>query len=208
MWHYATPYFAPKLTRLRQPDWLSAAVYSEAIQMPLQSGTYVETAAHVDPAGKAIAELPLDRTVLVDAIAIQLDAGKGARIERQALEDAVHRVCAPPYSGKALLVGTGWSDLWFEAEFVDGGPFFSDAAIDFVIQQEFGVLGGDFPRFDNPNAPTGHLYRLFASDAVLIAPLFGMAQLGNSTGRLIAAPLFIKNASATPVRAIWVPNAR
>jgi kynurenine formamidase len=204
MWHYADPYFAPVLSEIRQPDWLDDVIYSEAISMPLQTGTYIETAAHVDASRERIDEVPLERTVLVPAITVQVPAGRGGCIDRGPLEQLVKSVTPPPYAGMALLVGTGWSARWDEEDYVSDGPYFSPGAIEFVVEAGFGILGGDFPRFDNPAAPTGHLRRLFETEALLLAPLYGLDRVGNAAGSLIAAPLRIENASATPVRAVWV----
>lgn len=206
MWHYADPYFAPVLSEIRQPDWLDDVIYSEAISMPLQTGTYIETAAHVDASRERIAEVPLERTVLTPAIAVQVRAGRADCIERGPLEKLVSVVAPPPYAGMALLVGTGWSARWDEDDYVTDGPYFSPAAIEFVVEAGFGILGGDFPRFDNPNSPTGHLRRLFETEALLLAPLYGLERVGNAVGSLIAAPLRVENASATPVRAVWMSN--
>ena len=203
MWHYPFPYFAPEMSQIDQPTWLENAVYSEAISMPLQTGTYIETAAHVFPERERINEVALERTVLVRAIAVQVDGGRNGCISRRHLEPAVRNIADPPYVGMALVVGTGWSDMWDSELYVSDGPFFSEDAIEFVMESNFGILGGDFPRYDNPQAPTGHLQRLFGTETLLLAPLYNLRTVGNSTGLLIAAPLKIDGASATPVRAIW-----
>jgi arylformamidase len=203
MWHYPAPYFGPELSQIDQPTWLDNAVYSEAISMPLQTGTYIETAAHVFPERERISEVALERTVLVRAIAVQFDAGRHGCISRQALERAVRDVAAPPYAGMALVVGTGWSELWDDDTYVSDGPFFSEDAIEFVMEHDFGILAGDFPRYDNPYSPTGHLQRLFGTDTLLLAPLYNLRAVGPATGLLIAAPLNVEGGSASPVRAIW-----
>lgn len=204
MWHYGAPYFSPELEMLAQPEWLESAIYSEAVRMPLQTGTYLETAAHVFRDRERIGEIPLERTVLVPAVAVQLGCGPRESIQRQVLERAVSEVLAPPYEGVALLVGTGWDKMWEDPAFVDNGPFFSEDAIEYVVEMGFGILGGDTARFDNPDAPTGHLYKLFSTDALLLAPLYNLGEVGNAVGWLIAAPLKMEGASASPVRAVWV----
>jgi len=207
MWHYAAPYFEPRLGVLPQPPWLADPIYSEVIEMPLQSGTYLETAAHVDPERERIPDVALERVVLVPAIAVRVQAGRLAAVDRDEVEQAVRAVAAPPYTGFALLIGTGWSERWAEEDFVGDGPYLTEAVIDFVVEERFGILGGDFPRFDNPRDPSGHLHKLFATSTLLLAPLYDLAQLGDRSGRLIAAPLRIDGASATPVRAVWVSGA-
>lgn len=206
MWHYANPWFAPVLTKMEQPPGIERPVYSEILEMPLLTGTYLETAAHLDPAGEPVSEVSLERCVLVPAMAVQLESGPGARIDRSAVEEVVRGLGPPPYSGRALLLGTGWSARWFDDDFVDGGPHLTEALIEFVVEEGFSVLGGDFPRFDHPLSPPRLVHRLFAAGALVLAPLYDLGRVGNAVGQLIAAPLRIEGASASPVRAVWLQH--
>lgn len=204
MWSYAPPYFGPIVTKIDSPEWVQYPVYSESINMPLQTGTYIETAAHVDPDRELVADLPIEQTVLVSAIAVQIPTAPRAGVSRESLEQAVAAVAAPPYDGMALLVSMGWSDHWESADYTLDCPYFDSEAVDFVIEGNFGILGADTPRFDCPEAPTGHLRRLFKTEALILGPLGDLTRLGNALGWLIAAPLPVESACATPTRAVWV----
>jgi kynurenine formamidase len=204
MWHYAAPYFKPEIYQLPPVEWLAEPVYSEAVHLPLQTGTYVESVAHVDPTGIAVSDVALERTVLLPSICVQVGKGPEEAIGGDELREAVGRVGSGPWAGFGLLVSTGWDTHWDDDDYLTRCPYFDDDAIDFVIEEKFSLLGGDSARFENPAAPTGHLRRLFAADVLLLAPLCHLGDLGSSFGHVIAPPLPIRGISASPVRAVWV----
>jgi kynurenine formamidase len=206
MWDYGAPYFTPKVWSLDFQAWEGGPIYAEAVSMPLQSGTYLETAAHVFPTRERLGQLPIERTVLVPSICIYNAVGPRSALTAAMIEPLVRQVADPPYKGKALLIGTGWSSHWRDADFLTECPYLSEDAIDFVLEHDFAILGGDTPRYDNPYSPTGHLFRFFESETLLLAPLYNLEAVGNQAGWLIAAPLHISDISASPVRAVWLGN--
>jgi arylformamidase len=204
MWSYSPPYFGPIVTPIASPEWVPYPVYSEAISMPLQTGTYIETAAHVDPNRERVGDLPIQQTVLVSAICVQTPAAAKEGVTRERLERAVAQVSAPPYEGLALIVSMGWSRFWESSVFTTDCPYFTSEAMDFVIESGFGIVGADTPRFDNPDKPTGHLNRLLQTPALILGPLSNLEAVGSGEGWLIAAPLNIASVCASPTRAVWV----
>jgi arylformamidase len=205
MWSYAEPYFPPQISAIASPAWSAREIHQQAIAMPLQTGTYLETAAHVFPDRELVAEVALERTVLLPSVCVQVPAEAGQPIEAEGLRQALDRLDpAPSLRGTGLLVGTRWGQRWQAPEFVTDGPFFAPDAIDLVVSAGVGLLGADLPRFDDPRNPTGHLTRFFETDALLLAPLQGLERIGDARGRIIAAPLRIGGVCASPVRAVWV----
>ncbi|MFY1693258.1 cyclase family protein [Plantactinospora sp. WMMB782] len=204
MWHYPDPYFAPEIFDLPPVSWLTEPVYSEAVRMPLQTGTYVETAAHVRPDGVRLDDVPLARTVLLPAVCVQVPKGPGEPVRAREVRRVLDNIGPGPWDGYGLLISTGWGTHWDEPDYLDACPYFDDDVIDEVLAQRFSLLGGDTPRFENPAAPSGHLRRFFRSDALLLAPLANLGAVGSNSGHLIAAPLPIRRISASPVRAVWV----
>lgn len=205
MWHYADPYFPPEVYALPAVDWLPEPIYSEAMHMPMQTGTYVETAAHVRKDAVRLDAVGLERTVLLPSVCVQIPKGSGESIGAAELSTALGRLGSPGrWTGMGLLVSTGWGDQWDEPGYIDNCPYFEDDAIDVVLTQQFSLFGGDSPRFENPTAPSGHLRRFFTSDALLLAPLAHLTEVGDAVGHLIAAPLSITDISASPVRAVWI----
>ena len=66
-------------------DYLS---YSQAVYTPVQSSTYLETAAHMYPASIKVADLPLDR-LFTEAVVLQLPLGPREAITSAAIQRAL-----------------------------------------------------------------------------------------------------------------------
>lgn len=205
-WHYPPPYFAPRVRSLPSPDWSAAEIHQQAVDMPMQSGTYLETAAHAYPERELVEDLPLARTAMLPSVCVGVDAQPGSGIDAARLKRSIDRVCGTrSLDGAGLLVATGWSAHWFDDDFLTAGPFFTPDAIEHVLELRVSLLGADLPRFDDPQQPTGHLRRFFATPTLMLAPLYRLEYIVGSAGWLTAAPLRLAGVCASPVRAIWIP---
>lgn len=204
MWSYGDPYPTPQIAQIPPPDWLEYPVYSQTVSMAVQSGTYLETAAHMDPARISIDRLPLERCYHIPAVALWLPRGANQPVTAGDLERASREQKVPVQSGDALLIGTGWDSHWNDADYVTDPPYFSADAIDWVLERQFSLLGADTPRYDSPHTPQNFFPKFFSGEILLLAPLVNMAQVGSGRGRLTALPLKIEGACASPVRALWM----
>jgi arylformamidase len=204
MWSYGDPYPAPRLEEIPPPDWLDYPVYSQTVSMAVQTGTYLETAAHMDPTRLTIDQLPLERCYLVDGICLWIPRAAGQPIEAADLDAACDAAGVQPRPRDVLLVGTGWDRRWHAPDFVQNPPYFSSAAIDWVLAHDFSLLGADTPRYDSPHHPQNFFPRFFEHDILLLAPLVNLDQVQSPRGKLIALPLKLHKACASPVRALWI----
>ena len=172
--------------------------------MPMQSGTYIETAGHVFPDQITTAQIPLERTVLLPSYCLQMPTVANGKITRAMIVDALKRIGSPSLDGKGLIISTGWFKHWFESDFMTEGPYFSADVMEFMVESKVSLFGSDMPAWDSPSEPTGHLLTFFKSNALMLAPLYGTDQITEGAGQLIAIPLAIEGTSASPVRAVWV----
>lgn len=207
MWAYGEPYPTPRIEQIPPPDWLDYPVYSQTVTMAVQTGTYLETAAHMDPDRMTIDELPLARCFGVAGICLFVPREADQAIEAGHLIAACDAAGVSPQPGDVLLVGTGWDQQWHAPHYVHTPPYFSGDAIDWVLEQDFSLLGADTPRFDSPANPQNFFPRFFARDILLLAPLVNLQQVPPGRGRLYALPLKLHKACASPVRALWQPDA-
>lgn len=204
MWSYDAPYPVPRIEQIPPPDWLAYPVYSQTVHMAVQTATYLETAAHMDRNAITIDRLPLERCYMVDAVCLWVPRGADQPILPDDL-DAAYRAAGvdlPPRT--ALLIGTGWDKQWSQPDYVTHPPYFSAAAIDWVLDHDCSLLGGDTPRYDSPHDPQNFFPKFFRHDILLLAPLINLDQVRRPHGRLIALPLRIVDACASPVRALWI----
>ena len=204
MWSYGDPYPAPSITQIPPPDWLDYPVYSQTVAMAVQSGTYLETAAHMDQSRMPIDQLPLERCYQIDAVALWIPRGANEAISAANLQSVLERSSLTLHAGDALLIGTGWDAQWHAPNFVTDPPYFLAEAIDWVLDHKVALLGADTPRYDSPRNPQNFFPKCFQRDILLLAPVINLAQVGNSRGKLTTLPLKIKDACASPVRALWI----
>ena len=203
MWSYGDPYPAPRVEQIPPPDWLEYPVYSQTVSMAVQSGTYLETAAHMDPERMTIDHLPLERCHDLPGVALWLPREANEPISAADLAVALAAAGTELRPGDALLVGTGWDQQWHQPNFVTDPPYFLNDAIDWVLDHRVSLLGADTPRYDSPHDPQNFFPRFFQHDILLLAPLVNLAQVQQPRGTLTALPLKIKDACASPVRALW-----
>ncbi|MEZ4621630.1 MAG: cyclase family protein [Caldilineaceae bacterium] len=170
MWSYGDPYPAPQITPIPPPAWLDYPVYSQTVSMAVQSGTYLETAAHMDQERMPIDQLPLARCYQIDAVALWMPRGANAAISAADLQSTLDASGLALQPGDALLVGTGWDAQWYAPNFVTDPPYFLADAIDWVLDHELALLGGDTPRYDSPHHPQNFFPKFFQSDILLLAP--------------------------------------
>lgn len=204
MWSYGDPYPAPRIEQIPPPAWLDYPVYSQTVSFAVQSGTYLETAAHMDRSRMPIDQLPLARCYLIDAVALWIPKAANEAITVADLEEAERRHGVTVRPGDALLVGTGWDKQWYAPTYVTDPPYFLAAAIDWILERQVTLLGGDTPRYDSPHHPQNFFPKFFQNDILLLAPLVNMDQVQQPRGKLVALPIKIKDACASPVRALWI----
>ena len=204
MWSYGAPYPAPRIEQIPPPDWLAYPVYSQTIHMAAQTATYLETVAHMDPSRMTIDQLPLERCYLVESLCLWIPRDAGQPIRPEDLEEACRAIGDSPRPRDALLIGTGWDKQWSAPNYVTHPPYFTAAAIDWVLDHDCSLLGADTPRYDSPHHPQNFFPTFFAHDILLLAPLVNLDQIRTPRGKLIALPLKIKGACASPVRALWL----
>lgn len=200
MWTYGTPY-APFLTEQIPPvDWVAYPTYSQNISLCVQTGTYLETAAHLFPGMRTIDELEPQDLFLETHLIELIPKGPGEMITG----DEVGALAGDIPAGAAVLVCTRWGSRWDDPRFLADSPWFSADAMDRILSLRPALVGADLPRWDNLGEPQGFFERFFRQDVLLLAPLMNLERWGARTGKLIVFPLPIRGASASPTRAMLV----
>lgn len=199
MWSYCPEYPGAETSELPHPAFLPPEypVYLQEFVIGGQTGTYIETKAHVDPSAEPVTALPLDefyRPVVV------IDAGEKRACEPVILEDIKHAEgCIRP--GDAVLIRAGWDAKWDDPDYVEGSPYIDCEAALWLIDRQIGLLGSDFPRFDDVSALQFPWAEFWDRVNLLLAPVTNLTGLSGRCGRLLAFPLKIRGACSTPCRA-------
>jgi arylformamidase len=200
MWTYGLPYEPFRIEQVPPVDWVAYPTYSQNISMNVQTGTYLETGAHMFPEMRTIDRLRPDELFL-DAYILHLSTkGPKEPIRAEELLPLTERIP----EGSAILVCTEWGRNWEDPRFLADSPYFSAAAMDYILSLKPALVGADLPRWDNLDDPPGFFERFFRQDVLLLAPLMNLEQFERSIGRLIVLPLRIRGACASPARAVLV----
>lgn len=202
MWSYCPEYPGAEISELPHPAFLpdDYPVYLQRFVIGGQTGTYIETRAHVDQTTEPVSDVPLDQFWRP---AVVLDVGHKNARAAITLADVEH-AGGQLRPGDAALIRTGWDAKWDDADFVEGSPYISREAALWLIDRGIGLLASDFPRFDNPSEMQFPWAEFWDRVNLLLAPVTNLQGLSGRCGHLCAFPLKIRGACSTPCRAALI----
>ena len=201
MWSYSSVWPGAAITECPHPPEFSDEykVYCQKFAIGGQSGTYIETKAHVDRSATPVSECPIGDFAMNAVILRVHDHQHDAPIRREELEGAGATI----RPDDAVIISTGWDVHWDEPKrFLDAGPCVSREAALWLFSHRIRCLAADFPRFDNISAPCFPWPEFWKSVPYLLAPLCNVYRESFVRARLFAFPLKIRGAMGTPVRAV------
>lgn len=178
---------------------------SRKVVLGTHTGTHVDAASHFIPGGRSVDRIPLSMLV-GEATVVDLSNGGGCREItvtdlRQALRGRTIR---------RVVVRTGWSSHWNRSDYYSGYPYFSTAAIRWLLRRGLKLLALDTPSPDNPQHKRGSRVDspnhkiLLGAGVVLVEYLCNLDQVRAHTIEFIALPLRIRNADGAPARCIAI----
>ena len=168
------------------------------------TGTYVETSQHKLATDRLLSDFELSafmrlcKVVSVDAKAetpIALSHFQAALVEGEITVEA----------NDALIVATGWGMNHRDPGYVCECPFFDSKLVDWLADQQLGLLGVDTPVIDNAREPFQAVQRLFEAtpEMLLMAPLvIDPTRIPTGTYFLSAAPLNVESVSGSLCRPV------
>lgn len=199
MWSYCPEYPGAEIDELPHPAFLPEdyPVYLQKFVIGGQTGTYIETKAHVDKSAVLVTELPLESFRLPLVV---IDVGAKKSNEPVTLADVEH-AGVQIRLGDAVLISTGWDREWDEPDFIESSPYISRDAALWLSDRNIALLGSDFPRFDLLCAMQFPWPEFWERVDLLLAPVTNLQGLSGRCGTLLAFPMKIRGACATPCRA-------
>lgn len=205
MWSVCDEYPGAEISELPQPAFLNGrySVFCRKFVIGGQTGTYIETRAHVDRSAPPLSAHSAEE-FFFDCRIIRLDRKKP--LEKISLEEVEAR--SPKIErGAAVLLNAGWDERWVDRDFVAASPYISKEAGLWLIQKGIRLLGSDFPRFDNPARPEFPWEVFWEKVPFLMAPVVNLSEVSNDIVRLVALPLKIEGAEAAPARAVVIEDS-
>jgi kynurenine formamidase len=211
MWYYGEPYLdlpvgPVDIHQVDMPEPYRGSLFMDYVSMASQTGTYLETAAHAVAGRETIEQVPLERVWMVPTVVIHTPTGEGEKVTLDAAHRALARDGLTIEAGDAVLIHTGWDTVWREPErFLDRPPYVSRDLWFWIMDQQPSIMGADTPRADSPRDPQGFFERFFRTDILLLAPVVNLDKVsGARKPKLVATPLALSGACASPVRAVLI----
>lgn len=170
------------------------------IDMPANTGTYIDSPFHRYAEGRDLANMPLESVVHLDGVVCRVKKEDRA-VGSEAFEDV-------EISGKAVLVETGWSRYWGKEQYFENHPFLTRNAADFLSSNGAVLVGIDSLNIDDTDDPYRPVHSiLLDAEIPIIEHMCNLALLPDSGFVFHAAPVKIHNFGTFPVRAYGVVNA-
>ena len=208
VWSYGDPFPEFDMRPLPQPEWVETRVWCDIFEgMNSQTGTYLETPAHLLGPEKSynLEDVDVARLVDIPAVLLKLDPGmhvpgRRARITRAMLEEALGG--RPVGRESALILSCGWGPRWFEPDYLDGSPYLSREAMEWIVEKRPFLLGADLPRWENLERPEGIFPMFYAADILMLGPLVIPQDIPDGALTLTALPIRVTGTCCAPCRAI------
>lgn len=165
-----------------------------SINTTVHVGAHVDAPSHYSAGGKTMQERPLD-LYLGKAQVLRVDLPRGERIRVSHLQGAV--IQAP-----RVLFHTGSfpnPDKW-------NGDFnaLSDELVEYLARRQVKLVGIDTPSIDPADDKTLESHHAVLRNDMAILEGIVLAHIPDGTYTLMALPLPLKDADASPVRAVLI----
>lgn len=173
-----------------------------AMTARLHHGTHVDAPEHFVKGGEQISDLELGKFIGPAVIADVRSVGPGAAI---GVDDLVSAIQPGYVEGDRLLIRTDWTDHYGEPDYMEGSPYLSLEAIEWCSDTCFPLVGLDFAHTKDPSGAPGLYYttrRFCETDVVTMGYVKNLAAVVHQRVLLIALPLALQGAEASPVRAV------
>jgi len=195
----------PSMAVLRWTTHEVQGFAAEVIHLATHTGTHVDAPYHFNPDGSRIHEVGLSRLV---GEAVLIDLGEKpplSLISAEELKTCFEKVCYE--SGNIVLIRTGWVRMVGRAEYLTMNPGLSSDAADYLLKQGVASVGLDTPNLDQAQASDFPAHKTLLKRGVPIIENLANLDLIRSPKFLFAgAPLKIRGASGSPIRAVAIIN--
>jgi arylformamidase len=170
-----------------------AEFYLGKVDMPGNTGTYLDAPFHRHREAADLAALPLDRVANLPGVVVHApDANAPVEIDLE--PDRIQ--------GRAVLVRTGWDGRWGTDAYWEADPYLSEATLDALVQGGAALVGVDFNNVDDTTDPARPAHtRLLGAGIPIVEHLTNLGALPDQGFRFFAVPPRIVRGASFPVRA-------
>lgn len=164
------------------------------VEMPGNTGTYLDSPFHRYADRADLADVPLDRLVDLPGIVVDCSGAEGRALDvdlpRRDLRD------------HAVLVRTGWDTRWGAESYWEPGPYLSEESVARLLHAGAALVGVDFWNADDVDDPRRPVHtRLLAEGVTIVEHMCNVGALPAEGFRFFAPVLPLRGGASFPVRA-------
>lgn len=188
-WPGDTPFELERTARIEDGDSCNVSAFTTSPH----NGTHVDAPLHVDPGAAAVDGLPLEAFL---GPAVVLDREEALGTDADGLVGIVPR-------GSRVLLRSGRAD---PRSFPDRIPGVPPAWIDALAEREAPLLGVDLPSVDPAFSEEMPAHHACVRHGIQVLENLVLVDVPPGRYRLVALPLRLEGADASPVRAVLIEN--
>ena len=163
------------------------------IEMVANTGTYLDAPSHRYATGKDLSQLPLASLAGLDAVVIQGAVGRA--VDRDAFTGR-------DVQGKAVLVRTGWDVHWGTPAYLEGNPYLTGEAAEYLVSAGAALVGIDSLNIDDMRDLARPVHSiLLDAEIPIVEHLCQLGPLPETGFRFSAVPAKVAGFGTWPVRA-------
>lgn len=170
-----------------------AEFYIGKVDMPCNTGTYIDSPFHRHKDKEDLSQIPLEKLAGVPGLMLNAETTARGPVLVEIGEQA---------RGRAVLIRTGWDARWGSPKYWEPAPYLSTELLDRLIRAGAAMVGVDFWNVDNVEDPVRPAHtRLLEAGILIVENLCNLAALPQTGFRFYAVAPRIVDGASFPVRA-------
>ena len=165
------------------------------VEMVANTGTYMDSPFHRYDAGTDLPDVSLAKLADLEGLVVRVAGSHKRAIDRGVFVGSDVR-------GKAVLVDTGWAMHWQTPQYLDGYPFLTRSAAEYLRDEGAALVGIDSPNIDDDADMSRPCHSiLLGADVLIVEHLCRLGTLPIQGFSFTAVPAPIRGLGTFPVRA-------
>ena len=173
----------------------------ELLFFSTHTGTHLDAPYHFLEKGTKIHEINVKRLVC-NAVLIKLRK-KSDEVIKKADIEIFEKKHGKIVAASSVIFWTGWQKNLLKDSYFAKNPGLSVSAANYLASKKINLVGTDAPSIDLGSDSKFSVHRILAKNNILIVEnLANLDKIDSANFHLVIAPLKLKNATGSPVRAL------
>ena len=173
----------------------------ELLFLSSHTGTHIDAPYHFLKDGQKIHQI-VTRRLVTEAILIKIRKGANQSITKDDIQK-FERKHGKIDDGSTVIFHTGWQKNLKKESYFLRNPGLAVSAAKYLASKKVNLVGIDSPSIDLGKDSKFSVHRILAKSGILIVEnLANLEKINSEMFHLIVAPLKLKNATGSPVRAM------